>query len=362
MLNKGMFKDKTCLNSQAFKDLVAIGIITGEAFVLVEILQLAKVIGEASHKYQAWPIDKFITVPVILALAFGFYALSRWKELRREIAEHKRTEKMLKERTEEFEKIKNVAEAANLAKSEFLANMSHELRTPLHGILSFSGFGIKKYDQAKPEKILDYFKKIHHSGEILLNLLNDLLDLAKLESGKMAFEFHPTNLDSLIISTRNEFNSMAMERKLTINYEGSDLNGKVNLDAEKINQVLRNLLSNAVKFSPTDGMIDVIVQKTESLVRVSVCDQGPGIPENELEAVFDKFVQSSKTQTGAGGTGLGLAICREIIEAHNGRIWVQNNPDSGAKFLFEIPLSLEAGVKEKILIDQEVSIANTTIN
>jgi PAS domain S-box-containing protein len=234
---------------------------------------------------------------------------------------------------------KEAAEAANTAKSEFLANMSHELRTPLHGILSFSSFGIKRHGTVTQEKLLNYFEKINQSGHILLALLNDLLDLAKLESGKMQFEVETVNLGVLATSVVDEFQSLTSERNLSV--ECTDLNddGPTMLDPEKIQQVIRNLLSNAVKFSPDGGTIKVnMTRETKSKI-TSVCDQGPGIPEGELETVFDKFVQSSKTKSGAGGTGLGLAICKEIITSHGGRIWAENRPEGGAMFSFELPCS-----------------------
>jgi len=232
------------------------------------------------------------------------------------------------------------AETANQAKSEFLANMSHELRTPLHSILSFASFGIKKYTIAKPEKLQDYFNRIKQSGKTLLELLNDLLDLAKLESGKVVFAFKPTDMVMLIKSVTDELSALLSEQGLNIQHEVQQFDGKVTLDADKIKQVLRNLLNNAIRFSPKDGIIDIVICSSGNSVRVSVRDRGPGIPQNELEAVFDKFVQSSKTKTGAGGTGLGLAICHEIIAAHKGRIWAENRLRGGAVFLFEIPLHL----------------------
>jgi signal transduction histidine kinase len=270
---------------------------------------------------------------MVIALSVTFYAFAR-----------------LKERTVELQEAKKMAETANNAKSDFLSNISHELRTPLHGILSFAGFGIKKHAIAKPDKMLDYFQKIRQSGETLLILLNDLLDLAKLESGKITFEFRPADLGLLIDSMVDECRSLVSERNLTVRCEHPEANEKIVLDADKIKQVLRNLLSNAIKFSPEGGTIDITTfNKADSIV-VSVRDQGTGIPQNDLRKVFDKFVQSSKTKSGAGGTGLGLAICQEIIDAHKGRIWAENNPDVGANFLFEIPLSLETNVQEEVLV------------
>jgi PAS domain S-box-containing protein len=254
------------------------------------------------------------------------------EQLRNEIEERKQIE-------QELLVAKAEAEAANQAKSEFLANMSHELRTPLHGILSFASFGIKKHASAKPEKLLDYFNRIKQSGSILLELLNDLLDLAKLESRRATFTFEPTDIGMLVKSVIGELDVLLSERNLKIRQETSEFEDRVILDPDKIRQVIRNLLDNAIKFSPAGGTIDVSTDRAEDAVRVSVSDQGPGIPPDELEAVFDKFVQSSKTKTGAGGTGLGLAICHEIVATHGGRIWAQNRPEGGAIFAFEIPLS-----------------------
>jgi PAS domain S-box-containing protein len=242
-----------------------------------------------------------------------------------------------KRREEELRQAKESAEAANQAKSKFLANMSHELRTPLHGILGFARRGLKKALTANPQQLHDYFAQIDQSGGILLTLLNDLLDLAKLEVGKMSMAFEPVDLHVLLATVVEEFRSLLDERDLMLQYAPPDDTTKVVLDPGKISQVVRNLLNNAVKLSPQGGMIDLNIDREKSCVLVAISDQGPGIPEAELEAVFDKFVQSSHTKNGAGGTGLGLAICREIITAHQGRIWAQNSPQGGAVFAFALP-------------------------
>jgi signal transduction histidine kinase len=239
-------------------------------------------------------------------------------------------------------KAKEAAEAANCAKSEFLANMSHELRTPLHGILSFAAFGLKNIRTAKPEKIIEYFEKIHESGTTLLGLVNNLLDLAKLESGKMIFEFQPCSFSALIGKVADEFSSLLSERGITIRYAENDGKAIATVDRMKIMQVVRNLLSNAVKFSPKGGIIETGVERVDQYLRVRVADQGGGIPESDFESIFEKFVQSSNTKH--GGTGLGLPICRQIIAAHKGRIWVENRPEGGAVFFFEIPLALDAAL------------------
>ncbi|MBW8002153.1 MAG: PAS domain S-box protein [Planctomycetes bacterium] len=239
-----------------------------------------------------------------------------------------------------------LAETANEAKSEFLANMSHELRTPLHGILSFADFGTKKIDEVSSQKLLSYFQKIKINGKILMWLLDDLLDLAKMEAKSTKFDFVSAKIDELIASVIEESSAIIEKQTLNIQFNPGQIAEQVTLDVEKIKQVIRNLLSNAIKYSPENGTITIQVNKTEESIQVSLSDQGHGIPADELEDVFDKFVQSSKTSTGAGGTGLGLAICQNIIDGHNGRIWADNTNEGGALFTFEIPITQEKTPKQ----------------
>ena len=243
------------------------------------------------------------------------------------------------------------AELANHAKSEFLANMSHELRTPMHAILGFSSLGGSKVNSATTEKISGYFLRINESGQRLLYLLNDLLDLSKLEAGRMEFRYEENNLQTSINVVVEELTPLFMERSLTVDIEPASISTMAVFDNEKIDQVIRNLLSNAIKYTP-DNM-SVMIYFEESVlyaskedgpdeavpaISVSIMDQGAGIPEEELQTVFEKFVQSSKTETGAGGTGLGLTISKEIIEGHNGSIVATNRQgDGGAVFTFTLP-------------------------
>ncbi|MCK5581418.1 MAG: PAS domain S-box protein [Candidatus Omnitrophica bacterium] len=257
------------------------------------------------------------------------------------------------------------AELANKSKSEFLANMSHELRTPLHGILNFSDLGIEKIDNGNYEKSRYYFQKINQGGEVLLNLINDILDLTKLEAKKTVFEFAETRMYSILDSLVDEFIPMADKKNIKIKRVPSDEELTLFFDVARIEQVIRNLLSNAIKFSQEDGEIECSVEDQKDCVRVSVKDNGVGIPEDEMDSVFDKFVQSSKTRSGAGGTGLGLAICQEIIKGHDGNIWAEHNPDGGTTFRFTIAKDLcnkkkfgkmlvEDGVVSREDIDKEL--------
>ncbi len=247
------------------------------------------------------------------------------------------------ERTEQLSEAKKAAELANQTKSEFLANMSHEIRTPLHGILSFARFGKERAMSADPEKLLDYFERIDASGQRLLILLSDILDLAKMESGSMRYEFTPTDFRVVLRSVHREFHSLLADRNITVDYTEPGAELRLTLDENRMSQVVRNLLSNAAKFSPDGGTIRIEADEGDEGVRVSIRDHGAGVPENELEAVFDKFVQSSTTRTGAGGTGLGLSICREIVEGHQGRIWCENHPDGGAVFHVTLPRTMQGG-------------------
>ena len=267
---------------------------------------------------------------------------------------HNELEKKVEERTADFKKAKEEAEQANQLKSEFLANMSHELRTPMHAILSFSQFGMDKLDKISEEKKRLYFKKIKKAGKQLMTLLDDLLDLSKLEAGKEVYKMEPTDIWQLINNIISEIETIRKEKNLKITVEVSLVSTKIVCDEYKIGQVVHNLLSNALKFTPEGKHITISFTSSElpfghrssdkemiPAITTFIKDKGIGMPEDELDSVFDKFIQSSRTKTGAGGTGLGLAICKEIIQAHNGKIWAENNPEGGATFSFMLPYEQE---------------------
>jgi len=266
-----------------------------------------------------------------------------------EVRQHRdQLEETVKEQMAHLRKAKRQAEAANLAKSEFLANMSHELRTPMHAILNFSSFGKKKLETVPIQRLGDYFDRIHDSGSRLMNLLNDLLDLAKLESGRLDLEIEKNDLREVTCLCLEELDGILEKRKLTIAFTEPSCKTVAKFDKSKVRQVITNLLSNALKFSPEESTItlsftdDLLVTKGKAklpALRFTVQDQGVGIPVDELDTVFDKFIQSSKTKSTAGGTGLGLAISKEIIEAHGGQVSAENNPTGGATFFFTIPIN-----------------------
>jgi len=233
---------------------------------------------------------------------------------------------------------KELAEESNRLKSEFLANMSHELRTPMHGILSFANFGIKKSETASREKLLQYFVYIQTSGERLLVLLNDLLDLSKVEAGKLVLNKQKSDLNSIIQTCCNEQQQRLEDSSITLEFNNTSnsVNGK--FDATRIGQVICNLLSNAIKFSPNNGIITIATMVNDlGQLSFSINNQGEPIPSNELESIFDPFIQSSKPPSDITGTGLGLAISHEFVKAHGGRIWAEANLQKGATFKFILP-------------------------
>ena len=251
----------------------------------------------------------------------------------------------VEERTAEYKRAKLKAEESDKLKSEFLANVSHELRTPMHAILHYSKKGQNQNGQITDEKNQHYFRQIRLAAERLMRFLDNLLDLSSLEAKKMAFKKEEIDALHLLEEVLLELQPLYKEKNLDISIKKPKIQTKIVCDAGKLAQVFENLLSNAIRFSPSGGMISVLFSNNSirsgknsvPALKVTICDQGVGIPEEELISIFDKFTQSTRTKSASGGTGLGLAICKEIIEGQKGRIWAENNPEKGATFKFILP-------------------------
>jgi len=234
---------------------------------------------------------------------------------------------------------REATEAAASAKQQFLANISHELRTPMNGIISFSRFGLDDAPAGPREDLLEYFRQISSCGATLMSLLDDLLDLAKFESGRMKLEFGELTLEDVAQEAVDEFTALYQERQVGLDFQVEPGLESVRADRMRLRQVFRNLLSNAGKFTAAGGTVVMRVMRAGAMARVVVEDSGKGIPTGELELVFDRYSQASNNKTGSGGTGLGLPLCREIVQAHGGLIWAENRAPSGTRMIFEVPLA-----------------------
>ncbi|MCA9728836.1 MAG: HAMP domain-containing protein [Candidatus Eisenbacteria bacterium] len=252
---------------------------------------------------------------------------------------HDGLERRVRERTAELVIAKETAERAARLKGQFLANVSHELRTPLHGILSFGNFGLQRLGNAPEVKIREYFGNVVAAGERLLALVDDLLDLAKLEAGGPGCEFTRQDLSTVVRCSVDEFSSLVSEKDVQIDFQEAEL-PPIAFDSRRIMQVLRNILANAIRFSESGGKVTVRYGRRLSTVWIRIEDEGMGIPEDELDTIFESFVQSRRTASGKGGTGLGLAISREIVLAHRGRIHAEAGRARGSAFVIELPMDL----------------------
>ena len=241
------------------------------------------------------------------------------------------------------------AEMANKVKLDFLANMSHELRTPMQGILGFANLGLDKPELLSEEKTLKFLGYIKTSADRLMLLINDLLDLEKLESGKMTMNFTQGSLNSIVKSCVAEQYARLKEHNINTLCQADNIKGDGLFDPLRIGQVMTNFLSNAIKFTPQGSTIEFTIRQTEDYLEhyqkiipvlfFSIKDEGQGISKDQCKIVFNKFEQGSEPDIGkVQGTGLGLAISKEIIDYHHGKIWAETHPDGGAVLSFIIPI------------------------
>jgi signal transduction histidine kinase len=238
----------------------------------------------------------------------------------------------------EIEEKSRQLEVASQHKSEFLANMSHELRTPLNAIIGFSEvLGERMFGELN-EKQEEYLKDIHASGQHLLSLINDILDLSKIEAGRMELELSDFDLPTAIDNALTLVRERAGRRGIALHQAADDGLGQIRGDERKIKQVLLNLLSNAIKFTPDGGRIDLRARAVDGAVEVSVSDTGVGIAPEDQEAIFEEFRQVGTADKKVEGTGLGLALSRKFVELHGGRIWVESQIGTGSTFTFTIPI------------------------
>ena len=231
-------------------------------------------------------------------------------------------------------------EIANQHKSEFLANMSHELRTPLNAVIGFSEVLQQGMVGELNEKQTEYINYIHTSGSHLLSLINDILDLSKVEAGRMELDLTHFSVPMAIENALTLIKERATRHGLTLESALDPAVAEIDADERKFKQILLNLLSNAVKFTPDGGRITVATRELNGTVEVSVNDTGIGIAPEDFEAVFEEFRQVGQdAERSAQGTGLGLALTKKFIELHGGRIWLTSTVGKGSTFTFTLPVS-----------------------
>ncbi len=262
------------------------------------------------------------------------------------------------DRTRDLQAQKVKAEEANEAKTEFLRNMSHEFRTPLHAMKSFSDFGLNDAEEADRADLKRYFHNISQVTDRLTKLVNGLLFIARLESGNEQFNMQRTDFNFLIGTVVTEQQALVASNKITIHYDIAEFDTHVVCDDQKIIQVITNLLGNAVKFTPEGKSIWLELHDDGDNFIFNCIDNGVGIPEDEIDKIFESFAQSSRTKSKAGGTGLGLAIANGFVKGHGGDIWCANNDKGGATFSFSIPKTITEG---EVAIPQ-ISIVDGTVS
>ena len=227
---------------------------------------------------------------------------------------------------------------ANKHKSEFLANMSHELRTPLNAIIGFSEVLVEKMFGDVNDKQLEYLQDIHSSGQHLLSLINDILDLSKIEAGRMELELAEFDLQQAIDNALTLIRERASRHGIALAVETDPAISDWVADERKVKQIMLNLLSNAVKFTPEGGKITVRSRKVEARVEISVIDTGIGISEADRDLVFEEFRQASGDYLKKSeGTGLGLSLTRAFVGLHGGKISLQSELGKGSTFTFTLP-------------------------
>ena len=284
------------------------------------------------------------------ALRAGTEVTSLAESLNRMLDANERVQRQLAAVNEALDlKVGELSEAnvglgeSNRLKSEFLANVSHELRTPLNSIIGFADLleEIARQDPAADPKRLRYIGNIQRSGRSLLDMINELLDMAKIEAGRMEVTVAPASVKDLLEGLQAIMRPVAQQKRIELELRVPEDLPRVETDAGKLQQILYNFLSNAVKFSPEDGVVIVTaepVARDGGAVRISVTDHGPGIPADMQDTIFEKFRQVDATHTRrAGGTGLGLAICRELADLLGCAVGVVSAQGRGSTFSVEVP-------------------------
>jgi signal transduction histidine kinase len=217
--------------------------------------------------------------------------------------------------------------------------MSHELRTPLNAIIGFSEVLLDPTLKVTGEEQSQFLTDVLGSGKHLLGLINEILDLAKIEAGKMELQIEPALLQDVVEAVSNTMRSLAVKKSIDLRVESDERLAPFPMDGARVKQVLLNLVGNAIKFTPQAGQVWVRADVEHGTVRVEVGDTGPGIPAAEHERIFLEFQQVDSGGSGKPqGTGLGLALAKKFVEMHGGKIWLESEVGKGSRFFFTLPI------------------------
>jgi signal transduction histidine kinase/ActR/RegA family two-component response regulator len=259
-------------------------------------------------------------------------------------------EQTVVERTHDLQEREKDLQKALSIKTEFLRNISHEVRAPITGVVGTADVLADRWHIYSDEQRHEGMKSVNKAGKRLLKFMTNILDLSKFELGKMSINMSEGNLEEVVKEMIQEQTMLCIKDKdITLEtHIQPGIDSTIVMDEMRISQVLRNVIDNAIRCTKS-GTIKTYLQEEGNYLKVTVTDEGVGIPKDELEAIFGYFVESTRTKTGAGGTGLGLSLCREILDAHKGKIWAENNQDKGASFHFLLP---KPGIVEEEKIDK----------
>jgi signal transduction histidine kinase/DNA-binding response OmpR family regulator/HAMP domain-containing protein len=342
-----LVEDMKQVKDQAYQPLL--GLLDAHSLVVLPLKLEERVLGVLSvdncrtqHTLTAADQRLLATLANQLAIAIA-NALAYWQieqlNVGLEAKVQERTE-ALQLQQQELQEVNIRLEAANRHKSEFLANMSHELRTPLNAIIGFSEVLLEKMFGDVNERQEEYLNDVLSSGQHLLSLINDILDLSKVEAGKMELELGMFDLRQVLEGSLIMVKERALAHGLTLSLDMADDLSVITGDERKVKQILFNLLSNAVKFTSDKGKVGIVAKRTDAAVQIAVWDTGVGIAPEDQQRIFEEFQQVGHGLAGkTEGTGLGLALTKRFVELHGGTIWVESTLGQGSTFTFTLPLT-----------------------
>jgi signal transduction histidine kinase/AmiR/NasT family two-component response regulator len=311
--------------------------------VTAPVTRLSRAMGEVASSGKFTPVEEAADDDLFRSLARSFNRL---------LAKLDENDKSLRQTMSELVEARDQANAANVLKSQFLANMSHEIRTPLNGVLAMAD--VMAFDEMS-DKQRERLGVIRTSGELLLSVINDVLDLSKIEAGRLELAHHDFSLDALANGIEQTFRLSAAEKGLTFTVEVEDgAKGSWRGDPDRLRQIAANLISNAIKFT-SEGGVEVRFTAPDTGLRLCVTDTGIGIGRDKLPHLFDKFTQADATTTRRfGGTGLGLAICRELAQLMDGQVSADSIEGKGSRFIVELPLERGEAIVAPVELIEEL--------